>query len=60
MRTKDHSDVNTAVLGIKQSSMSRALLAAREAAANGQLRIRPRSTNVPYTRELRVKSSLTA
>lgn len=57
MRTKERTDINTEVLGLKQASMSRALLAARDAVANGLLRSRTRSTNVPYTRELRVKSA---
>ncbi|WP_349744475.1 hypothetical protein [Roseateles cavernae] len=57
MRTKERSDINTEVLGLKQASMSEALLAARDAATNGMLRSRTRSTNVPFTREFRVKSA---
>lgn len=57
MRTNERFDINTEVLGLKQASMSRALMAARDAVTNGRLRCRTRSTSVPYTRELRVKSS---
>lgn len=55
MRTKERTDVNANVLSLKQASMLRALAVARQAAADGLLRSRPRPAGVPCTRELRVK-----
>lgn len=52
---KELSDVDAETLRLKQESMARVLAAVRDAAANGLLRIRPQSSEVPYTRCLRVK-----
>lgn len=57
MRTRERNEINVEVLSLKQASMSRALLAAREAMSSGLLRTRSRSATIPYTRELRVKSA---
>jgi hypothetical protein len=57
MRTRERNDIYSEVLGLKQASMSRALQAAREAVATGELRTRPRSTAVRYAKPLRVRAA---